>query len=63
MISKMKTTQKPKAMKTLSYYKNRYRKAVKAETKAKIMNAAMLNLCYDDQQKFMEFQVKYMNEH
>jgi hypothetical protein len=47
-------------MKTLSYYKNRYRKAVKSETQAKVMNGAMLNLSHEDQHKFISWQVSYM---
>ena len=47
-------------MKTLSDYKARYRKAVKLETKAKVINRAMLNLSYEDQQKFISWQVSYM---
>ena len=47
-------------MKTLAYYKNRYRKAKTSETKAKVMNDAM-NLSYEDQQKFISWQVKFMN--
>lgn len=46
-------------MKTLSYYKARYRKAKTGETKAKVMNGAM-NLSYKDQQKFISWQVKFM---
>jgi hypothetical protein len=43
-------------MKNLSYYKARYRKAKKIATKTKIMNTAMLNLSYADQQKFIKWQ-------
>jgi hypothetical protein len=50
-------------MKTLQYYKNRYSKAVKGETKAKIMNGAMNNLSRDDFQKFLSWQTRWMNEH
>jgi len=47
-------------MKNLAYYKKRYRKAKKGETKAKIMNGSM-NLSHEDQQKFISWQVKFMN--
>lgn len=47
-------------MKTLSYYKNRYRRAKTRETKSKIMNGAM-NLCYEEQQKFISWQVNFEN--
>jgi len=51
-------------MKNLSYslsdYKARYRKAKSGETKAKILNGAM-NLPREDQQKFISWQVKFMN--
>lgn len=49
-------------MKNLQYYKDRYRKAKRQETKAKVMNDAM-NLPYEDQQKFIKWQVDYMNKH
>jgi hypothetical protein len=44
-------------MKTLDYYKNRYRKAKTGETKAKILNGTM-NLPYEDQQKFTRWVVE-----
>ncbi len=47
-------------MKTLSYYKSRYRNAKTGETKAKIMNGVM-NLLHEDQKKFIEWQIKFMN--
>lgn len=46
-------------MKTLNYYKARYRAAKKGETKAKIMNGAMLNLSHEEQQKFISWQVEF----
>ena len=49
-------------MKTLSYYKARYRNAKKSQTLAKVMNGAMLNLSHEDQQKFISWQVKFMSE-
>ena len=51
---------KNKKMKTLSYYKARYRNAKTGETKAKVMNGAM-NLSHRNQQKFISWQVKFMN--
>lgn len=45
-------------MKTLSYYKARYRAAKKGETKARIMNRVMMNLPYIEQQKFISWQVQ-----
>jgi hypothetical protein len=50
-------------MKTLSYYKARYRKAVKGETKARILNGAMSNLSHYDQQAFIAWQVEWMRKH
>ena len=47
-------------MKTLNYYKARYRAAKKGETKGKIMNGAMMNLSHSEQQKFIEWQVEFM---
>ncbi len=47
-------------MKTLSYYKARYKKAKSGKTKAKVMNGAM-NLSHENQQKFISWQVKFMN--
>ena len=47
-------------MKNLAYYKNRYRKAKTGETKAKVLNGAM-SLSHEDQQKFISWQVKFMN--
>ena len=49
-------------MKTLNDYKNRYRKAKTSATKAKVMNGAM-NLSHEDQQKFIAWQVNYMQTH
>jgi len=50
-------------MKTLAYYKNRYKKAVKSKTREKIINGAMLNLNYKDQKKFIQFQTDlYMDD-
>lgn len=50
-------------MKTLSYYKNRYRKAKTSATHAKVLNGAMSNLSNEDQQKFLSWQIDYMNKH
>ena len=47
-------------MKTLNYYKARYRAAKKGETKGKIMNGAMMNLNHAEQQKFIEWQGEFM---
>lgn len=48
-------------MRNVSYYSARYRKAVKAETRTRIMNEAMLNLTTLDKVKFYRWQVEYMN--
>jgi len=48
-------------MKTLQYYKNRYKAAKTGKTKEKIMNLAQLNLCMSDFYSFMQWQVRYMN--
>ena len=45
----------------LSYYKARYRKAKTGKTKARVMNGAM-NLSHEDQQKFISWQTKFMND-
>ena len=47
-------------MKTLSYYKNRYKKAVGVRTKTRIINLAMSNLSHEYQQNFISWQVKLM---
>ena len=48
-------------MKTINYYKNRYRKAVNGETKARILNGAYFNLSLSDFEKFIAWQVNFMN--
>ena len=48
-------------MKTLQYYKNRYRAVKTYNTKAKIMNGAQLNLSHSDFEKFIAWQINYMN--
>jgi len=47
-------------MKALSNYKARYRNAKTSKTKAKIMDSTN-NLSHEDQQKFIKWQVGYMN--
>lgn len=47
-------------IKNLSYYKNRYRNAKTLKTKEKILNGSM-NLFYEDQQKFISWQVQFEN--
>ena len=49
-------------MKNLSQYKASYKKAKSQVTKQRIINAAMLNLSHEEQQKFMRFQVEEMNK-
>jgi hypothetical protein len=48
-------------MRTLANYKAAYKKAAKSATKQRIFNQAMLNLSYADTQKFIEWQVNFMN--
>jgi hypothetical protein len=54
--------QKLSKMKNLSQYKASYKKAKSQVTKRRIMNAAMLNLSHDEQQKFMRFQIEEMSK-
>jgi hypothetical protein len=42
---------------SLTSAKSRYKKAKTIATKTKVMNLAMLNLSYSDQQKFVKWQV------
>lgn len=49
-------------MKTLSYYKARYKRAKNQKTKQRIFNIAMLNLSYCDAQEFIKWQVTEMNK-
>ena len=49
-------------MNQFNNYKNRYRNAKTGKTKEKVMNSAMLNLPYDEQQKFVAWQVDFMRK-
>lgn len=49
-------------MKTLTECKKQYKRAVTKSGKSFAMNSAMLNLSYEDQQKFITWQVKQMNK-
>jgi hypothetical protein len=48
--------------KELTAYKTRYAKAVKRETKTKIVNCAFLNLGTSDFKDFLRFQIDCDNE-
>ena len=45
-------------MKKVSYFKSRYKRAKTSKGRTSVMNRAMLNLTYSEQQKFVAWQVK-----
>ncbi len=49
-------------MKTLSQYKQQYKKAKTQKGKTSAMNGAMLNLSHSDKQLFYKWQVEEMNK-
>ena len=49
-------------MKYLKHYKNMYRKAKTSQGKASAMTNAMTNLYPDDREKFIKWQIEYMNK-
>jgi len=47
-------------MKTITSYKSDYKKRVTQKGKQSVMNRAILNLSYDDKQKFIKWQINRM---
>ena len=49
-------------MKTLANYKSEYKKAKTQKGKSSSCNRAMLNLSFEDNVKFLKFQILEMNK-
>lgn len=49
-------------MKKLTYYKSQYARRKTQKGKSSVMNSAMLNLSYADQQAFIKWQTKRLTD-